>query len=165
MTQQQRIPVGGPLFEDFSVGQRIVHGGRTITQTDNIWLTLLTCNNNPIHFDDRYAAQTEFGRPVVNSALTIALATGLTVNELSRNGVNLGWKDVRLSHPLFAGDTLWCKTEILECRESRSRPTMGIVTVRTTGLNQNDDEVITFERSFLVQKRKPAAQGPGGRAP
>lgn len=162
MTEPQTPwPRSGPFFEDFSVGQQIIHGGRTITQADNIWLTLLTCNNNPIHFDVRYAAQTEFGQPVVNSALTIALATGLTVNELSRAGVNLGWDKVRLRHPLFAGDTLWCETEILECRPSRSRPNMGILKVRTTGRNQDDVEVISFERSILVYKRPQAQQNPG----
>ncbi|MPZ68293.1 MAG: MaoC family dehydratase [Actinobacteria bacterium] len=146
--------VGGPLFEDFSVGQRILHSGRTITQADNIWFTLLTCNNNPLHIDERYAAGTEFGRLVINSALTIALATGLTVNEFSRNGINLGWENVRLPNPLFPGDTLWCETFILECRTSRSKPEMGIVTGRTIGRNQADLVVISFERSILVY-RKP----------
>lgn len=143
----------GPFFEDFSVGQQIVHSGRTITQADNIWLTLLTCNNNPLHFDDRYARQTEFGQTVINSALTICMATGLTVNELSRNAVNLGWDKVILPNPLFPGDTLWCETEILECRPSQSRPRMGIVKVRTIGRNQDDVDVISFERTILVYRR------------
>lgn len=143
----------GPFFEDFSIGQRLIHAGRTITQTDNIWFTLLTCNNNPIHIDESYAAETEFGRTLVNSALTIAIATGLSVNEFSRNAINLGWQEVRLPNPLFPGDTLRCETEILECRPSRSRPTMGIVKGRTTGRNQDDVEVIIFERSILVYRR------------
>jgi itaconyl-CoA hydratase len=150
---QTPLVVTGPFFEDFSVGQHIVHGGRTITDADNTWLTLLTCNNNPIHFDERYASQSEFGRPVINSALTLALATGLTVNELSRNGVNLGWDSVRLPNPLFPGDTLWCETEILECRPSRSRPHMGLLKVRTTGRNQENVDVITFERTILIYRR------------
>lgn len=143
----------GPFFEDFSPGQRLLHGGRTITRSDNTWLTLLTCNNNPLHFDERYAGQTQYGRIVVNSALTLALATGLSVNELSRNAINLGWDNVRLPNPLFPGDTLWCETEILECRSSNSRPNMGIVRVTTIGRNQDDLEVITFERAILIPRR------------
>jgi acyl dehydratase len=154
--QGQRRLTTGPFYEDFSVGHRLTHGGRTITRTDNTWFTLLTCNNNPIHFDNRYASETEYGQLVVNSAFTLALATGLTVNELSRNAVNLGWDHVRLSNPLFPGDTLWCETEILECRLSDSRPNMGIIRARTTGRNQDGVEIITFERSILIPRR---AQG------
>jgi acyl dehydratase len=145
--------VTGPFYEDFSPGQRLTHAGRTITQTDNAWLTLITCNNNPIHFDERYASQTQYGRLIVNSALTLALATGLSVNELSRNAVNLGWDNVRIPHPLFPGDTLWCETEILECRMSKSRPSRGIVRVRTRGRNQDGVEVISFERAILIPRR------------
>lgn len=150
----------GPFFEDLSVGQRLTHSGRTITETDNIWFTLLTCNNNPIHIDNRYAAQTEFGKPLINSALTIAIATGLSVSEFSRNAINLGWDEVRLSHPLFAGDTLWCETEILECRASRSRPDMGVIRGRTIGRNQDDVEVISFQRSILIYSKRSRAKEP-----
>jgi acyl dehydratase len=159
MSDRRQSPPKGPFFENLQVGQRLAHGGRTITQTDNTWFTLLTCNNNPIHFDERYARQALFGRVVVNSTFTLALATGLSVADLSRNAVNLGWEQVRLPNPLFPGDTLWCETEILECRRSNSRPEMGIVRVRTTGWNQDDVEVITFERSVLIPRR------PGGTSP
>lgn len=142
----------GPFFEDFSEGQHLTHPGRTITTTDNIWFTLLTCNNNPLHFDARYAADTAYGRMVVNSTLTLALATGLTVNDTSRNAINLGWEDVRMSHPLYPDDTLWCETEILECRPSSSRPEMGIVRMRTIGRNQDNTEIISFIRSIMVYR-------------
>lgn len=143
----------GPFFEDFEVGQRIAHPGRTITETDNIWFTLLTGNNNPIHLDVTYAEQTEFGRPLVNSTLTLALATGLSVADVSRNGINLGWDAVRMPNPLFPGDTLGAESEVIGCRPSNSRPGMGIVTVRTTGTNQHGAPVIEFERSILVYRR------------
>jgi acyl dehydratase len=146
----------GPFFEDFEVGQRIVHAGRTITETDNIWFTLLTGNNNPIHLDTTYAEQTEFGRPLINSTLTLALATGLSVADVSRNGINLGWDAVRMPHPLFPGDTLHAESEIIALRPSKSRPRMGIVTVRTTGTNQHGAVVIEFERSVLVYLRDHA---------
>lgn len=149
----------GPFFEDFSVGDRLRHGGRTITETDNIWFTLLTCNSNPLHFDEVYASTTAFRRMVVNSTLTLALATGLTVNLFSRNSINLGWSEVRLSNPLFPGDTLRCESEILECRLSNSRPNMGVVRVRTIGRNQDDVEVINFERTVLMERKPNGARG------
>ena len=134
----------GRVFEDFEVGDIYVHPvGRTITSTDNTWFTLLTLNNNPIHFDRHYAAQTEFGRPLVNSAFTLALATGLSVPDLSMNTMaNLGWDQVRLPAPVFEGDTIYAKSEVLEVRESKSRPNVGIVKVRTTGFNQDNVTVI-----------------------
>jgi acyl dehydratase len=125
--------------------------GRTVLEADNVWFTLLTSNTNPIHFDAEYAATTEWGRPLVDSTFTLALVTGLSVSDVSERGVNLGWRDVRLPAPVFAGDTVRAETEVLAKRESQSRPGFGIVTVRTRGLNQRDETVIEFERSIMVE--------------
>lgn len=143
----------GPFFEDFAVGQFLQHGGRTITQADNTQITLLTNNMNPIHYDEVYASKTDFGRILVNSVLTLAIATGLSVEDLSRNGFNLGWENVRLPNPLYPGDTLICSSEILEARSSGSRPHMGLIKARTTGVNQDGVVVIVLERSILVYRR------------
>lgn len=144
----------GRFYEDFEVGQVIDHPlGRTVTQADNIWFTLLTLNTNPIHFDQVYASKTEFGRPLVDSTFTLALVTGLSVADISQNAINLGWDKVRLPHPVFEGDTIYAKSEVLEKRESRSRPHMGIVRVKTTGYNQEGKIVIEFERTIMVYKR------------
>lgn len=124
--------------------------GRTVLEADNVWFTLLTLNTNPIHFDARYAAQTEWKKPLVDSTFTLALVTGLSVVDVSERAVNLGWREVLLPAPVFAGDTIRAETEILEKRESKSRPGFGVVTVRTRGLNQRDEVVIDFERTVLV---------------
>jgi acyl dehydratase len=124
--------------------------GRTVLEADNVWFTLLTLNTNPIHFDARHAAQTEWGKPLVDSTFTLALVTGLSVIDVSERAVNLGWREVRLPAPVFAGDTIRAETEILEKRESKSRPGFGVVTVRSRGLNQDDVVVIEFERTVLV---------------
>lgn len=151
----------GRVYEDFEVGDLHRHPlGRTITQADNIWFTLLTVNNNPIHFDSVYAAQTEFARPLVDSTFTLALVTGLSVSDLSMNAINLGWDQVRLPHPVFDGDTLYAQSEVLEKRESRSRPHMGIVKFRTRGFNQDGTVVIEFIRTILVYKRGQVPQVP-----
>ena len=144
----------GRAFEDIEVGDIYPHRlGRTITDTDNIWFTLLTCNPNPIHFDANYAAKTEWGRPLVDSTFTLALVTGLSVSDVSMNAVNLGWEDVHLPHPVFAGDTIYARSEVLTKRESRSRPQMGIVMVHTVGYNQDNETVIEFKRTIMVYKR------------
>ena len=145
----------GRVFEDFDVGDIYEHPlGRTITQADNIWFTCLTMNTNPIHFDAEYASHTEFKRPLVNSCFTLALVTGQSVIDLTMNGVaNLGWNDVKLPNPLFEGDTVYAKSEVLETRESKSRPNVGLVTVKTTGLNQHGKAVIEFTRTFMIWKR------------
>jgi len=141
----------GRVFEDFEIGDIYRHPlGRTVLTADNVWFTLLTMNTNPIHFDHAYAAKTEFGRPLVDSTFTLALVTGLSVVDVSERAVNLGWREVRLPAPVFAGDTIRAETEILEKRESKSRPGFGVVTVRTRGLNQRDEVVIDFERTVLV---------------
>src|SRR6476646_1159849 len=124
----------GRCYEDFQVGERIPHPlGRTISSTDNTWFTLLTVNSNPIHFDAHYASQTEFGRPLVNSALTLAVVTGLSVAEVSRHAVNLGWNEVRMPAPVFEGDTIYAQSKVLGKRESKSRPNMGLVEIQSAG--------------------------------
>jgi itaconyl-CoA hydratase len=145
----------GRVFEDFSVGDIYEHPqGRTVLPVDNSWFTLLTQNMNPIHFDAAYAAQTEFKRPLVDSTFTLALVTGQSTIDLSFHVMaNLGWDDVRLPNPVFEGDTIYSQSEVLETRESKSRPNVGIVTVKTTGYNQNGTIVITFKRTFMVYRR------------
>lgn len=156
----------GRFFEDFEIGDVYEHPlGRTITSTDNIWFTLLTQNTAPIHFDHNYAARTEFGKPLVNSCLTLALVTGQSVIDVSQNVMaNLGWDEVRLPNPVFEGDTVYSRSEVLETRESKSRKNVGIVTVRTTGLNQHGIEVITFRRTVMIYRRGQAPAGKAGQA-
>jgi acyl dehydratase len=148
----------GRFFEDFEVGEIYEHAlGRTITSTDNIWFTLLTQNTAPVHVDHHYAAQTEFGRPLVNSTLILALVTGQSVSDVSQNVMaNLGWDEVRLPHPVFEGDTIYSRSEVLDKRESSSRPNVGIVTVKTTGFNQDGVVVITYRRTVMVYRRGQA---------
>ncbi len=145
----------GRVFEDFEVGDIYEHAlGRTITQADNVWFTCITMNTNPIHFDTEYASKTEFKRPLVNSCFTLALVTGQSVTDLTINGVaNLGWDSVTLPHPLFEGDTVYARSEVLETRVSKSRPKAGIVRVKTSGRNQTGQTVIEFTRTFMVWKR------------
>jgi itaconyl-CoA hydratase len=148
----------GRFFQDFGVGDVYEHPlGRTVTTTDNMWFTLLTQNTAPIHVDHAYAARTEFGRPLVDSTFTLALVTGQSVTDVSQNVfANLGWDDVRLPAPVFEGDTIYSRSEVLEKRESRSRPDVGIVTVKTTGYNQDGKTVLTFVRTVMVYKRHHA---------
>jgi itaconyl-CoA hydratase len=145
----------GRYFEDFVVGEVYEHRpGRTLTETDNTWFTLLTMNTHPLHFDAEYAKASEFGRPVVCSPLTVALMVGMSVTDVSQKAIaNLGWTDIKLTHPLFPGDTLYAASEVIDKRESRSRPEAGIVSVRTTGTNQDGTVVCTFERTILVARR------------
>ena len=154
------------VFEDFKVGDVCRHPvGRTVTTADNIWFTLLTQNGKPIHFDYAYAAQTEFGKPLFNSALTLALVTGQSVIDLSLNVmVNLGWDEVCLPHPVFEGDTIYSQSEALSTRASKSRPNVGIVSVKTPGFNQDGTVVIEFRRTFMVYRRgyvPPTSRIPG----
>ena len=145
----------GRFFEDFHVGDVYRHPhGRTITETDNTWFTLLTNNSHDIHYNADYASKTEFGRPLVVSTLTLAIVTGLSVTDVSQNAIaNLGWDDVKLTAPVFAGDTLYAESEVLEARPSKSRPTQGLVRVRTRGFNQRNETVIAYERTVLVYTR------------
>jgi acyl dehydratase len=145
----------GRSYEDFAVGDVYEHRpGRTITQADNTWFTLLTMNTHPLHFDEEYAKATEFGRCLVASPLTVAILVGMSVTDVSQKAIaNLGWREIRLTAPVFAGDTLYAESEVLETRESKSRPDAGLVTVRTTGRKQDGTVVCTFERTILVAKR------------
>ena len=145
----------GRFFEDFEVGDIYEHPlGRTVTTTDNSWFTLLTQNTAAIHFDHYYASQTEFGKPLVDSTFTLALVTGQSVTDISQNVfANLGWDEVKLPAPVFEGDTIYSRSEVLEKRESRSRPEVGIVKVKTTGFNQEGTVVISFERTIMVYKK------------
>jgi acyl dehydratase len=145
----------GRYFEDFKVGDLYQHRpGRTITQYDNISFTLLTMNTHPMHFDEEYAKHSEFGRCIVCSPLTVALMVGMSVTDVSQKAIaNLGWTDIKLTHPLFAGDTLYAESEVLDKRESKSRPDAGIVSVRTVGLNQEGVKVCEFNRTMLIMKR------------
>jgi len=145
----------GRVYEDFEVGDIYPHPlGRTVLSVDNSWFTLLTQNMNPIHFDHAYAAQTEFGKPLVDSTFTLALVTGQSTIDLSLNVMaNLGWDEVRLPNPLFEGDTVYSRSEVLEKRESKSRPNVGIVRVKTTGFTQEGTVVIEFLRTFMVYRR------------
>ncbi len=150
----------GRFYEDFEVGDVYEHPlGRTVLSVDNTWFTLLTQNTNPIHFDHHYASQTEFGKPLVDSTFTLALVTGQSVTDLSQNVLaNLGWDEVRLPNPVFEGDTIYSRSEVLSKRESKSRPKVGIVGVKTTGYNQDGLPVIEFRRSFMVYKRGHAPE-------
>ncbi len=145
----------GRYFEDFNVGDVYEHRpGRTLSEADNTWFTLLTMNTHPLHFDAAYAAKTEFERPLMNSTLTLAMVTGMSVSDLSQKAIaNLGWDKIRLTAPVFAGDTIYAESEVLAKRESKSRPDQGIVTVKTTGKKADGTVFMTYERAFLVPKR------------
>jgi itaconyl-CoA hydratase len=145
----------GRYYEDFVVGDVYEHRpGRTITETDNTWFTLLTMNKHPLHFDNAYAAKSEFKKPLVNSCLTLSIVAGMSVSDVSQKAIgNLGWNDVRLTAPVFAGDTIYAESEVLSKRESASRPTQGLVTVRTIGKKDDGTQFMSFERTVLVPKR------------
>jgi itaconyl-CoA hydratase len=145
----------GRYFEDFVPGDVYEHRpGRTITETDNTWFTLLTMNTHPMHFDAEYAKHSEFGRCIVCSPFTVALMVGMSVTDVSQKAIaNLGWSDIKLTHPLFAGDTLYAESEVIEKRESNSRPNAGLVTVKTIGKNQDGKIVCHFNRTMLIAKR------------
>lgn len=147
----------GRFFEDFEVGDIYrARLGRTITQTDNTQFTMITNNTNQIHFNADYAAKTEFGKPLVNSALTFSIVVGLAVSDVSENGFALGWDWIKLPNPVFPGDTIYAETEVMEARESKSRPTQGVVTVQTRGINQDGKTVLEYQRTVMVWKRADA---------
>ena len=161
----------GRLFEDFVVGDIYEHPfGKTVTQADNQWFTLLTQNVAKVHVDANFARQTEFGRPLVNSAFILALVTGQSTIDLSMNVfANLGWDEVRMPHPVFEGDTIYSRSQVLATRSSASRPNLGIVRVSSTGVNQQGVVVITYLRTFLVYRRghlpQPEHDGPAQERP
>ena len=145
----------GRFYEDFEVGDVYLHPlGRTLLAADNTWLSLLTMNTNPLHFDYHYSGKTEFGKPLVDSCITLDILTGQSVTDLTQNAfANLGWDEVVMPHPVFEGDTIYSKSEVLEKRESNSRPNVGVVRVKTTGFNQTGTVVMEFKRTFMVFKR------------
>ena len=147
--------ISGLYYEDFEPGDVFEHRpGRTILDVDNTYFTLLTLNVQELHFDAAYAAKTEWKKPLVDSTFTLALLTGMSVRTVSAKVVaNLGWDKVKATHPVFAGDTLYAESTVLHKRESKSRPTQGIVTVSTRGVNQEGVEVMSFERTMLIYKR------------
>ena len=144
----------GRSLEDFEIGDVYEHRpGRTITESDNTWFTLLTMNQHPLHFDAEYAAKSEFGKPVVNSCLTLSIVAGMSVSDISQKTIaNLGWDKIRLTAPVFVGDTLYAESEVLAIRESKSRSSQGIVKVRTTGMKQDGTKFISYERTMLIPK-------------
>jgi len=150
----------GRFYEDFAVGDIYEHRpGRTITETENTWFTLLTMNKHPLHFDAEYARHSEFGRCIVASPFTVSLIVGMSVSDVSQKAIaNLGWTDIKLTHPVFAGDTLYAESEVLAKRESKSRADAGIVSVRSTGKNQDGAVVCTFDRTMLIQRRGHALE-------
>lgn len=145
----------GRYFEEFTIGEVYEHRpGRTISEADNSWFTLLTMNQHPLHFDFEYAAKSEFGKPVVNSCLTLSIVAGMSVSDISQKTIaNLGWDKIKLVQPVFIGDTIYAESEVLAKRESKSRPTQGIVTVRTTGKKADGTEFMSYERTMLIPKR------------
>jgi len=145
------------FYEDFEAGDVYEHSvGRTILAADNTWLSLLTMNSNPLHFDYHYSAKTEFGKPLVDSCITLAILTGQSAADLTPNGfTDLQWDEVVMPHPVFEGDTIYAKTEVLERRESRSHTHVGIVRVKTTGFNQHGAVIMEFKRTFMVDRRVP----------
>jgi len=145
----------GRYYDDFVVGDVYEHRpGRTITESDNTWFTLLTMNTHPLHFDKEYAAKSEFKRPLVNSCLTLSMVVGMSVSDISQKAIgNLGWNDIKLTAPVFVGDTIYAESEVLATRESGSRPTQGIVTVRTTGKKADGTVFMSYQRTVLVPKR------------
>jgi acyl dehydratase len=145
----------GRYFEQFEVGDIYEHRpGRTISEADNTWFTLLTMNQHPLHFDFEYAKKSEFGKPLVNSCLTLSIVAGMSVSDISQKTIaNLGWDKIRLTSPVFIGDTIYAESEVLAKRESKSRPTQGIVTVKTTGKKADGTEFMSYERSMLIPKR------------
>jgi itaconyl-CoA hydratase len=153
--EQRYREVVGRCYEEFTVGDVVEHRpGRTITEMDNVLMSMLSMNDAPVHIDAAYCEHTPWGRPLVSSLVTLSIVGGMAVRSTSgRTIANLGWSSIRLPAPVFAGDTLYAETEILDKRLSRSRPGEGIVTSRTTGTKSTGEVVITFERSFLVPTR------------
>lgn len=154
----------GRYFEEFKVGDVYEHRpGRTINEADNHWFTLITMNKHPLHFDNEYAKHSEFGKPIVNSAFTLALVAGMSVSDTSQKAIaNLGWNDIKLTAPVFVGDTLYAESEVLEKRESSSRPTQGVVKIRTTAHKQDGTQVMSYERVMLIPKRGHAVDDKAG---
>jgi acyl dehydratase len=151
----------GRFYEDFEIGDVYRSTlGRTISEVDNTWFTNLTLNTNQSHFNQAFAEESPFGKILVNSCFTLSLVTGMSVTDVSENAMaNLAWDDIKLPNPVFVGDTLWCESEVLEKRESSSRPYVGIVGIRSRGINQRKEVVVEFRRKMMIYKRE------GGKSP
>ncbi|OIB57871.1 MaoC family dehydratase [Natrialba sp. SSL1] len=157
----------GRYYEDFDVGDVYKHPfGRTVTETDNVWLTNVTMNLNPMHFNEAYAAETEFGERLVDGTFVIALAVGMSVIDVSVNATaNLGYDNIRHHSPVFHGDTIFAESEVLSKRELESRDHVGIVETELRAYNQHGDLVLSLERTPMVLKRshaEPSAAEPPG---
>ncbi|MFC5973556.1 MaoC family dehydratase [Halomarina salina] len=157
----------GRFYEDFEIGDVYKHPyGRTVTETDDVWFTNVTMNVNPMHFNEAYAAETEFGERLVNGTFVIALVVGMSVIDVSMNATaNLGYDDIRHHAPVFHGDTLFSESEVVSKRETESRDHVGIVTTELRAYNQDDDLVLSLERTPMVLKREyaePSAAKPPG---
>ena len=150
----------GRYFEDFKVGDIYEHRpGKTVTEYDNHMFTLLTLNTHPMHFDSEFAAASEFKKNLVVSPYTLALLIGMSVTDCSQKAIaNLGMDEVKFTAPVFAGDTIYGESEVLEKRESKSRPGQGIVTIVTRGYNQRKEMVCTFRRNMLIPARGSAVE-------
>ncbi len=157
---QRYREIFGRHYEDFEVGDVYEHRpGRTLTESDNINFTLLTMNTHPLHFDANYASKSEFGKMLMNSTLTLAIVTGMSVSDVSHLSIaNLGWKEIRLLAPVFAGETIYAETEVLEKRLSKSRQNAGIVGVETTGKKADGTVFLDFQRTVLVPKQGHAVE-------
>jgi len=146
----------GLYFEEFEVGRRFDHEWtRTVTEMDNVLFSTLTMNVQPLHIDRHFSAQTEFGKPIVNSLFTLGLVIGMSVNDTTfRTTVaNLGMSDINFPAPVFAGDTIHVRTTVLAKRESKSRPSAGIVEFEHVGLNQDDVVICICKRAAFMHKR------------
>jgi len=156
--------VHGLYYEDVVVGEVVEHRpGRTVTEADNVWQSLLSLNPNPLHIDAAYAAKSEWGKPLVSSLVTLSIVTGMSVNSTSAKGVaNLGWEEIRLLAPVFVGDTLYAESEFLKKRLSRSRPTLGVITCATRGLKADGTLFLTCRRTFLVPTREHGFEAEAG---
>ena len=154
----------GKYYEDLEVGLRMRHSlGRTVTETDNVLFCSLTMNTQPLHLNQDFAAQTEFGRTIVNGIFTLGLVVGMTVSELTEGTIlaNLGYERVNHPNPVFAGDTIYVETEVLSKRLSHSRPDCGIVQLKHTGLKPDGTVVLEVERAVLFKKRAPGNKEAG----
>ena len=145
----------GRYFEDFEIGDVYEHRpGRTITESDNTWFTLMTMNTHPMHFDKEYAKHSEFGQPLVVSTLTLAMVVGMSVSDTSQKAIaNMGWTDIVMPAPVFVGDTLYAESEVLEKRPSKSRPTQGLVDIESRCFKQDGTKVMSFKRTMLIPFR------------
>ncbi len=147
----------GKFFDELEVGMTFQHGGRTVSEMDNILFSALTMNTQPLHLNEDFAAKTEFGRRLVNGIFTFGLVVGLTVAELTEGTIvaNLGYDKVLHPHPVFHGDTIYAESEIIEKRESKSRPNAGIVRIKCRGKKPDGTIVVEFERTALFLKKQP----------